>query len=465
MKFVGDTWKCTGVHSIDDPEGLSFCGITITRTADSGGIRLSQQNYVQSMLQRHDLMQANPCPVLFDKDECYLAAKLEDPNNVNPVHVRDAQAITGELLFASTRTRPDISYPVNRMASLTAKEPQRAIRMGMRVLKYLLATTEVGLFYPDKENTEAIQAQSEIKLDAHWSINDVVSYTDISFAPEGEKSHGAFAAVWCACPVFWKNGKQAFPVHSTCEAELIEATEGQIAAEAVRSLIHELFHDVFQTIAVDNTASIALLTGDGAPWRTRHLRIRSAVLRDRYKKELINILHAPGRFQLADFLTKTFPAPRIVELREMWLLRYIVDNNNPKAKRATTTTTTNNNIAGTIKLTVAALMPTVSTAQVAVFQPDGFLTEALGERMRSTLDGFAVLFGLFAIAYAVWKTWKTAGFAHKYGFQAAVCYVLGIYFDKECLTDAPPPTTATTTTAGEVVVACDRRGVLTKESS
>ncbi|CAE8599492.1 unnamed protein product, partial [Polarella glacialis] len=137
---------------------------------------------------------------------------------------------------------------------------------------------------------------------------------------------------------------------STAEAELMEAVEGQIAAQAVNAIIAELLHEVKQTVAVDNTASVALLTGDCAPWRTRHLRIRGAVLRDRFATGVVDIVHVAGLLQLADLLTKTFPAPRMKELREQWLLRDTTANNNnnnePKAKKATTTTTTitNNNL-------------------------------------------------------------------------------------------------------------------------
>ncbi|CAE8597959.1 unnamed protein product [Polarella glacialis] len=470
MSWVGRTWECTEVHSIDDPDGMTFCSIVIIRYAAGGGITLHQNKYIKDLVQRHGLCDANPLPLIFDKDECLLPGEPEDETTVNAEDVRAAQAITGELLFCSTRTRPDVSYSVNRMASLTAKEPRRVARMGQRVLKYLLGTVSVGLFYPDAEETAKLQETSALKLEAHWDYEATVAYTDISFAPEGAKSHGGFACVWAAAPVFWKNGKQAFPVMSTAEAELMEAVEGQIAAQAVNAIIAELLHEVKQTVAVDNTASVALLTGDCAPWRTRHLRIRGAVLRDRFATGVVDIVHVAGLLQLADLLTKTFPAPRMKELREQWLLRDTTANNNnnePKAKKATTTTTNNNLEAAraALRIAVAALLPTASTAQMTVYEPtpDSYFNEALGDKIRYSMDTIAFVGGLCAIAYAVWMCCKTAGFAYKHGYQGAVCYVFGIYFDKECQTDAPPTTTTTTTTAGEIVIACDRRGVVATE--
>ncbi|CAE8599283.1 unnamed protein product [Polarella glacialis] len=161
------------------------------------------------------------------------------------------------------------------------------------------------------------------------------------------------------------------------------------------------------------------------------------------------------------------------ELREQWLLRDTTANNNnnnnnePKAKKATTTTTNNNLEAAraALRIAVAALLPTASAAQMTVYEPtpDSYFNEALGDKIRYSMDTIAFVGGLCAIAYAVWMCCKTAGFAYKHGYQGAVCYVFGIYFDKECQTDAPPTTTTTTTTAGEIVIACDRRGVVATE--
>jgi len=67
--------------------------------------------------------------------------------------VREAQRIAGEVLWLSTRTRPDLSYPIQRMTSEATKHPDKALKYGTRMLRYLKGTKDYGLLYLNKEKT------------------------------------------------------------------------------------------------------------------------------------------------------------------------------------------------------------------------------------------------------------------------------------------------------------------------
>ena len=54
---------------------------------------------------------------------------------------------------------------------------------------------------------------------------------------------------------------------------------------------------------IDNQAALSVLQ-DTSSWRTRHLAIRSAVLRDLVKSKVMTIAHVKSEDQLADGLTK-----------------------------------------------------------------------------------------------------------------------------------------------------------------
>ena len=60
----------------------------------------------------------------------------------------------------------------------------------------------------------------------------------------------------------------------------------------------------------DNTAAIAVLCSPQGPWRTRHLRLRSNVVRERLRNDASwSVRHLPGQELVADYLTKAI-SPR-----------------------------------------------------------------------------------------------------------------------------------------------------------
>ena len=55
----------------------------------------------------------------------------------------------------------------------------------------------------------------------------------------------------------------------------------------------------------DNLSGLQLLQAPSGPWRTRHLRLRSHVLRERLKHHLWSVEHVPGTELCADLVTKS----------------------------------------------------------------------------------------------------------------------------------------------------------------
>ena len=66
----------------------------------------------------------------------------------------------------------------------------------------------------------------------------------------------------------------------------------------------------------DNMAALAIVQSPSGPWRTRHLRLRSNVLRERVREGEWQIRHLPGSGLVADYLTKAVAA------RTQWLRFY-----------------------------------------------------------------------------------------------------------------------------------------------
>ena len=103
IQKIESTWSCSEPDYINDSKNVRFCGYEL-RWDKEGNLLLMQPSYVLDLLQKYDVkgQEAEPCPkIIFEEKEEYLAETL-----------REAQQITGELLWVQTRTRPDLSYVV-----------------------------------------------------------------------------------------------------------------------------------------------------------------------------------------------------------------------------------------------------------------------------------------------------------------------------------------------------------------
>ncbi|KAJ0389486.1 hypothetical protein ATCC90586_012101 [Pythium insidiosum] len=70
------------------------------------------------------------------------------------------------------------------------------------------------------------------------------------------------------------------------------------------------------TILLDNKSAISIATNQGYTPRAKHIDLRAHFVRDHVEQGDIALKHVPTEQQLADFLTKPVPTPRLVALRE-----------------------------------------------------------------------------------------------------------------------------------------------------
>ena len=179
-----------------------------------------------------------------------------------PAVLRDAQRVTGELLWISQRTRVDICFSVGLMSSWVTRAPGFVIRVGLRVLAYLANTKTLRLsLVPDDSDTLTV-------------------YSDASFAPFSERSISGIVVMMNNKCVFWKSRRQTLVSLCTAECELIAAVEGVVLGQSVQTVATELWQgSVRKILYVDNLAAITLAEGGGTQ-RTRHLRVRASFLKE-----------------------------------------------------------------------------------------------------------------------------------------------------------------------------------------
>ena len=74
-------------------------------------------------------------------------------------------------------------------------------------------------------------------------------------------------------------------------------------------------------LLVDNASAVAMITGGPGSWRTRHLKVRSAKIREQVETAALFVEHVGGDGQLADLDTKMHGKVRLWELLALWSFR------------------------------------------------------------------------------------------------------------------------------------------------
>ena len=295
-------WTTSPLEVVSHGSTMKFCGVEIEGI--NSGFRLHQESYARELLNRHQVMEKTPCIKMLDEPEAQEAP--------NPVSVRNAQILAGELLWLSGRTRPDLAMAVSKMSRWVTRAPEWACQFGNEILKYLNQTASLGLVY---EGVKAYDDDTEIEREKPRHQGTVEILTDASFAPSGDHSVSGLVIMWAGCPIQWHTQRQGLVALSTAEAELVAMVDSLQAGRAARSFIELIQGTTELEMHGDNRAALVLATGQGGGWRTRHLRIRSSALSEAIATKEVKLFHRRGTKLYADALTKILPAFPLSQFR------------------------------------------------------------------------------------------------------------------------------------------------------
>ena len=289
-------------------DSMRFLGIEIRRLED-GTYLLHQECYAREVLERHPGVLASPFIKVPEGEEDEEAASLPK--------VREAQKITGELLWLSGKTRPDLAWAVMKMAQSALKRPRWTVELGKALLAYVKSSLDFGLHYTSQVPEDSCPDLQRVKPRHSGTLEVLV---DASFSPGDGHSISGTIVLLAGCPIQWESKKQSLMALSTAEAELTAIVDGLQTGRSVRALIELLNSKVDLEIHNDNRAAIVLGSGSGGGWRTRHLRIRASCLTEVVKVGELSLSHRMGSSLWADGLTKPLPAHHLGRFcRGVWL--------------------------------------------------------------------------------------------------------------------------------------------------
>ena len=273
-------------------------GMKITRDDTTHSISISQTHYIDAMLKRYGLQDANPVNTPLDPN--VNLDSIDPPSEANDTSERAsglyATAI-GSLLYAAMGTRPDIAYAVHRLAQFTRSPQPKHWTAVKRVLRYLKGTRTLYLTFGGLN----VAQPSEILTfcDADWASN------------ADRKSISGYVVMLAGGAIAWSSKKQTSVALLTAEAEYIAATHAAKQVLWYRSLFSELgiSQPSTSTIFTDNQAAIAIAHHPEFHARTKHIDIALHFLRDHVQSKTLNTAYVNTRDNLADIFTKGLPRP------------------------------------------------------------------------------------------------------------------------------------------------------------
>jgi hypothetical protein len=269
-------------------------GIEFQRTTE--GLRMTQKQYVAKMLERFG--QKNAAPVTTPADPHVFLQKTDGFSK--PVDRKIYQSIVGSLLFLALTTRPDIQLAVGICARFCSDPNQSHLTAAKRILRYLILTPDLGLFYSSKSS-------------------EIVGYVDADFARDidDRKSTTGHLFIYGGSPISWYSGKQHGTSTSTAQAEYIALGSAVRESMFLIQFFAELgtkFPPI--TIHEDNQAAILMSKNPVYHTKQKHIDVQFHFVREEVDKGTVNLQYCPSAENIADILTKAVPKPTFEKLRQ-----------------------------------------------------------------------------------------------------------------------------------------------------
>ncbi|CAE7781653.1 RE1 [Symbiodinium sp. CCMP2592] len=379
-------WKLSDPEWIREEAATKFCGLEI-QALKGGGFRISQVSYLQELFARYDITSSASAPLSHWADP-------EDEQQVQLETIRNAQAMTGALLWASSKSRPDVAFAVSKLGQFAVKAPSLVIESAYQVLRYLYGTADLWLEYQKPGDN------SWVDTPVPRTLNTLELYSDASHAPGGGRSCQAIVILWGGNVICWESSRQPFVTLSSAEAELVALTTGFVAAESVGGIIEEMTEsDITISALCDNQAAARSFSIGSQGWRNRHLRMRAASGRERIELGSLVVTYVPGSIQLADIATKALARTRILELAELMNMRSrLLQTSADDSIRVVSRLSLSFDSSGAVSPRTLAGLALVAVLSGAEAQPSSPVDERLGWALWAL--GFMI--GLILVAWAQW---------------------------------------------------------------
>lgn len=283
-------FKITVVCNPRDFLGMEIC-------KGNNELTVSQGKYVKQVVQKFNMndSQFKSTPIV-TQDRPNAGKAIENLNPIFPFR----QAV-GSILYAASKTRPDIAYAVNVVSRYLENPTEHDVQNVKRILRYLNGNSKAFLkFSGDGKNV-------------------LYAYSDADFAGDkiDRKSTSGFVIMYMGGPVGWRACKQPIVATSTTESEFIAADLCAKELVYLKAVLEQLTGvKVPAILYVDNQSAIHLIQNGIFNSRSKHIEVRFHSVTEKVQQKRISVEYCPSEHQLADILTKPLPKNRFETLKK-----------------------------------------------------------------------------------------------------------------------------------------------------
>ncbi|KAJ9516293.1 hypothetical protein QJQ45_001095 [Haematococcus lacustris] len=247
------------VHDLG--QAADFLGMRIAFDRAAGILRLTQQQYIEQLLQRFGLAECNPRQLPLSPG----TQLVKEGEQLSEQHTLRYRELVGGLLWLSTCTRPDIAFAVSQLT------------------RYMQAPTRV--------HEQAAQGQSR-------------------------RSTTGYVFILSGATVSVRSKLQTTVATSTTEAEYQAAADATREALFLRKLLHELCAVTGPIpILCDSQGAVALVKNPVESQRSKHIAVMHHMARERVWRGEVEFSYCPTADMVADALTKALPGPKFVSCK------------------------------------------------------------------------------------------------------------------------------------------------------
>ncbi|MDA2987416.1 MAG: reverse transcriptase domain-containing protein, partial [Actinomycetota bacterium] len=296
------TTSLTASWEVDD-EGDVADLLNIDIAREGRAVVLRQRTYIKKMVKEHlpegvpNTLPSNQAPADSSLPQLVSDA-LVSKDKSDPALIKRYQSLVGALLYASTQTRPDIAYSVGMLCRAMSCPTPELYEQAIRVLLYLDKHPEVGLRY------EPSASRMYGMSDSDWAV---------------KHSTSGWVFTFMRAAISWGSKKQPVVSLSSCEAEIMAASEAAKEALHLRALLDELgvpTRDEPTHLSMDNQSAIAVAYNPEHHGRMKHVERRHYFVRECVENNQLVVPFVSTHENMADFFTKPLPPKLFFPLRD-----------------------------------------------------------------------------------------------------------------------------------------------------
>ncbi|KAJ1293734.1 hypothetical protein BS78_01G091700 [Paspalum vaginatum] len=293
MKDLGKTKFCLGLQLEHLPSGIF----------------VYQATYIQKILKKFNMDKSYPSktPMVvrsldMEKDP------FRPRDNGEEILGREYPYLSaiGALMYLANSTRLDIVFAVNLLARYSAAPTKRHWVGVKNILRYLIVTRDLGLFYGRNKDSS------------------LIGYTDADYLsdPHNARSQTGFVYLQGGTAISWKSSKQTLVATSTNHFEIIALYEASRECVWLRRMINHILQSCGMNsiesptiIYEDNAACVVQMeTGYIKSNITKHIAPKLFYPHDLQKNRKINILQTKS----CDNLSNSPSLFHILHFQNVW---------------------------------------------------------------------------------------------------------------------------------------------------